>query len=40
MICRPLDFANPTTLKNHNELLRMFEILGTHTAPVRRALLT
>jgi hypothetical protein len=36
MICRPLDFANPTTLKNHNELLRMFEILGADCCCVER----
>lgn len=28
MVCRPPDFANPNAMKNYNEVLRMFEILG------------
>ena len=26
--CVPTDFSNPVTVKNHNELLRCFNVMG------------
>ena len=30
-VCQPHDYANPMTVKNHNELLRCFAVLGSVT---------
>ena len=28
-VCQPIDYTKPGTLKNHNELLRCYNVLGT-----------
>jgi len=30
LVCRPPDFRNPATVRNHNELLRCFEVLARY----------